>query len=358
MERIPLARPWIDERELEALRSVLESGQLVQGPKVEELETRIAARCGRRFGVAVSSGTAALELALIALEIGVDDEVICPSLSWPSPGHAIALRGATPRWLDVDAASWNLDVEAIEGARSPRSKALIAIDQFGNPVDAAALEAKSRGLLLIEDAACALGSAFSAERACGSLGLISCLSFHPRKLLTTGEGGMCLCDDPALAETLRILRNHGQRRPGEFVRASGNYRLSEVAAAIGLVQLDKLDALIEERRFWAKRYRETLDLEFQRCPAGAHHNVQTLGALLPPRFDASARDQLLTEVREEGVELGRLSYGMHRLASLETAAAPCPRSDDILARGLALPLLPGMSEAQFQRVVVSLVRRL
>jgi len=218
----------------------------VQGALVERFEHAVAALVGRRHAVAVSSGTSALQLALKALQIGPGDEVLCPALSWPSPAHAVRVAGAKARFVDVDQDEWNSSAEALRAARNGSTRAAIVIDQFGNPARAEEIRAALGALPIIEDAACALGSRF-ANGPCGSLGKVSCLSFHPRKILTTGEGGMCLTDDDDIAEKLRMLRNHGQLR-GEFVVAAGNSRMTEIAAALGLAQLQRLDDIIVRRR--------------------------------------------------------------------------------------------------------------
>jgi len=203
---IPLAKPWIGEDEQRAVSAVLQSGQLVQGALVERFEHSVAALTGRRHAVAVSSGTSALQLALRALQIGPGDEVLCPALSWPSPAHAIRVAGAKVRFVDVDQDEWNSSAEALRAARTGNTKAAIVIDQFGNPVRAEQIREALGSLPIIEDAACALGSRFTSGP-CGGLGRVSCVSFHPRKILTTGEGGICLTDDDDLAEQLRMTRS-------------------------------------------------------------------------------------------------------------------------------------------------------
>ena len=345
---IRLAKPWIGEDEQRAVAAVLESGQLVQGALVERFEQAVAALVGRRHAVAVSSGTAALQLSLKALQVGPGDEVACPALSWPSPAHAIRLAGAKVRFVDVDPGEWNSTAEALREARSGNTKAAIVIDQFGNPARAAEIRDALGSLPIIEDAACALGSRF-ATGPCGSLGKVSCLSFHPRKILTTGEGGMCLTDDDDIAEKLRVLRNHGQLR-GEFVVAAANARMTEIAAALGLAQLQRMDEIVSRRRELAALYREALgaDLELQSTPAGAESNYQTLGALLPPGYD---RDTVREKLKELGVEAGLLSFAVHKLGSFAGSEISLPIAEHIAARGLALPLYPQMRNAEVGEVV-------
>lgn len=345
---IRLAKPWIGEDEQRAVAAVLESGQLVQGALVERFELAVAALVGRKHAIAVSSGTAALQLALKVIQVGPGDEVLCPALSWPSPAHASRLAGAKVRFVDVDPDEWNSTAESLRAARSGNTKAAIVIDQFGNPARAAEIQAALGALPIIEDAACALGSRF-ANGPCGSLGTISCLSFHPRKVLTTGEGGMCLTDDDDIAEKLQILRNHGQLRD-EFVVAAGNYRMTEIAAALGLAQLQRLDNIVSRRREIAAFYRDTLreDLGVQKTPAGAESNYQTFGVLLPHGHD---RDAVRDKMKDRGVEAGLLSFAIHKLGSFAGSNASMPIAEHVAARGLALPLFAQMRNNEAQEVV-------
>ena len=349
---IRLAKPWIGEVERRAVADVLESGQLVQGALVARFEQAIAALVGRRHGVAVSSGTSALQLALKALQVGPGDDVLCPALSWPSPAHAIRVAGAKVRFVDIDSGEWNSRAEALREARSGSTKAAIVIDQFGNPARAQEIREALGSLPIIEDAACALGSRF-ADGPCGSLGVVSCLSFHPRKILTTGEGGMCLTDDDDIADKLRTLRNHGQLG-GEFVVAAGNSRMTEIAAALGLAQLQRLDEIFGRRRELASLYAKALDgaLDIQVTPEGAVSNYQTFGAILPQGF---ARRSVCEKLRDRGIEAGVLSFAIHKLGSFVGNDASLPIAEHIATRGIALPLYPQMRNAEVEEVVHALL---
>jgi len=346
-----LAKPWIGEDEQRAVAAVLESGQLVQGPHVERFEHAVAALVGRKHAVAVSSGTAALQLALKALQVGPGDEVICPALSWPSPAHAIRMAGAKVQFIDVDEDEWNGSPESFGAARTPETKAAIIIDQFGNPARVAQIREALGALPMIEDAACALGSRFS-NGPCGSFGTVSCLSFHPRKVLTTGEGGMCLTDDDDLADKLRMLRNHGQLA-GQFVVAAGNFRMTEMAAALGLAQLKRLDEILTRRRELASLYRATLDPEIrlQSVPEGSQSNFQTLGVVLPQGTDRNTVRQVMAE---RGVETGLLSFAIHKLGSFTGSRASLPIAEHLAAWGIALPLYPQMRNAEVEQVAIVL----
>ena len=349
---IRLAKPWIGEDERRAVTAVLESGQLVQGALVERFEQAVAALLGRRHGVAVSSGTSALQLALKTLQVGTGDDVLCPALSWPSPAHAIRVAGAKVRFIDVDPGEWNSTAEAFREARSGSTKVAIVIDQFGNPARAEEIRDALGSLPIVEDAACALGSRF-ATGPCGSLGVVSCLSFHPRKVLTTGEGGMCLTDDDDIADKLRTLRNHGQLG-GEFVVAAGNARMTEIAAALGLAQLRRLDEILGRRRELAALYAKALDgvLDVQRTADGAESNYQTFGAILPQGF---ARKSVCEKLHEKGVEAGVLSFAIHKLGSFAGSDASLPIAEHLATRGMALPLYPQMKNAEVEEVVHALL---
>ena len=348
---IRLTKPWIGEDEQRAVAAVLESGQLVQGVLVERFEHAVAALVGRRHAIAVSSGTSALQIALRALQIGPGDEVLCPALSWPSPAHAVRVAGAKVRFVDVDQDEWNSSAETLRAARGGNTQAAIVIDQFGNPARADEIRGALGALPIIEDAACALGSRF-VNAPCGTLGEVSCLSFHPRKVLTTGEGGMCLTDDDDLAEQLRMLRNHGQLR-GAFVVAAGNSRMTEIAAALGLAQLQRLDEIVSRRRELATLYREALEgqMDLQKTPAGAESNYQTFGVVLPQGYE---RDTVRAKLRKLGVEAGVLSFAIHKLGSFTGSNASLPIAEHIAARGIALPLYPQMRNAEVEEVVRSL----
>lgn len=357
---IPLARPKLGESELQAVAEVLRSGQLVSGASVRRFEDAMAARCHRAHAVAVSSGTSALELALAAVGVGAgadDAQVIVPALTWPSPAHAIVLQGAVPVLVDVHETRWNTPGELYRAARNDRTRAAIVIDQLGNPAPRDEVEAALHGVPIIEDAACALGSTFADGSPCGSLGTISCLSFHPRKLVATGEGGMCLTDDASIAERLRMLRNHGQRAPGDFAEPSGNHRLTEVAAALGLAQLQRLDAIVDERRRLADRYRAGLPgLTFQESAPGARANQQTIGALLP---DGTDRDTVLASLASQGVQAGPLSYALSRVPTVASRALVSSnpvRAERIVDTAIALPAYEGMTEGE-QSLVIDAVSR-
>ena len=364
---IRLAQPYTDQREADALRETLDSGMLVQGERVRAFEAAVARRLGDPppEAVAVSNGTVALELALAALGVGPGDEVIVPAVSWPSPGHAVLLRGAVPVLVDIDPHTWNLDPARLPSLRTARTRAVIAIDQFGVPADIPAVRAACPGVAVLEDAACALGSSLHGV-ACGVLGDLGTFSFHPRKVITTGEGGMVTTRDAAFATRLRTLRNHGLRGPGDFVEAGSNARLSELQAAVGVAQCEKLDEILTRRVALAARMREAVDLRWQRAPAGAVVNHQTLGFTIPHSSPGdlaglrARRDAVIAALRADGVEAGILSYALHRLpafaAHAVNAARSFPVADAVVDGGIAAPLHPRMTEADADAVIAALRR--
>lgn len=328
---------------------------LVQGAQVEAFEERLCERTGYGYAVVVSSGTAALYLALRAQGVGTGHRVFCPALSWPSPAHAARLVGATLRLVDIHEESWNSEASDVqEAAHSSLSTPalqdhFIAIDQFGNPCDLDAIGKVAGGALLL-DAACSLGSSDPNRRKAHEAGSapVACLSFHPRKVITTGEGGACLTDDEGLARALRSLRNHGQSAPGVFINAGHNFRLTEFAAALGKEQLERLDEQLAARRHIAECYRQAFEgaLACQRIREGCRWNVQTFGVLV----EAGVRDLFVERLRQAGVQAGILSYALSQIGSLE-GVEPCPVAERVAASGVALPVFASMSAQQISQVV-------
>jgi perosamine synthetase len=354
------------EEEREAVARVLDSGRLVLGPEVEQFEAELARLCGVPHAVAVSSGTAALHLALWALGVGSGDEVVVPALTFPAPAAAALAVGATPVPADVDEASWNLSVEALRAALGPRTRAVIVVDQFGAPADWHALpSAVPEGVAVIEDAACALAASFGG-RPCGSFGDVATLSFHPRKVVTTGEGGAVLTRRGEIADRVRALRDHGRLR-GTFATWGLNLRLGEVQAAIGRCQLARLSGLVDRREALAQRYisaltsgeARDLGLACQRAPAGARSSWQTFAVLLPERA-AATRAQLLDSLASESIEATVASYCLPRIEPyrkvMTRTAADVPVSAAVDERGIALPLHPRMAEHDVDLVIAALGR--
>lgn len=351
--RVRLAQPALDDAEGAAIAAVLESGMLVQGAVVERFERAVAERVGRKHAIAVTNGTAALELALECLDAR-GKEVLVPDLTWPSPAHAALRAGAQLVLSDVDPQHWNVTPELAERGASDATRIAIVVDQFGVPADVEGIARALPQAQVIEDAACAIGSTLSG-RAAGSLGLVSTLSFHPRKVITTGEGGMLLTDEPELAARARMLRNHGQKGPGDFGAAGPNLRLTEMQAAMGLVQLGKLEAIVQRRQAIGARYREVLGAPaLQTLLPGTGWNHQTFGLLLGEGEDPGA---LIAAMRDRGIECGRLSYALHTLPSLSAARhGLLTNAEAILSRAIALPLHTRMSDEDVEDVLAALGR--
>ena len=352
---IRLARPDVGRAEAEAVAEVLESGQLTMGPKVAEFEAELARACGRPHAVAVSSGTAALHLAVLALRLEPGDEVIVPAYTFPATANVVALAGARPVLVDVDPPTMNLDVARVADAVTPRTRAVLAVHLFGRPLAweelAAALPER---VVVVEDAAGALG-ARRGDRPCGGLGRMGCLSFHPRKIVTTGEGGAVTTGDGELADAVRRLRHHGIEPHGEFeIRRPGlNYRLSDILCAVGIPQVRRLDELLVARERVAAAYTERLTgvVETPTAAAGDRHGWQAYVV----RVDR--RDTVRAALAAAGVEPQIGTYALHRLAAYADQG-PFPGADEAFSRALALPFYGAMSDADVDRVVDALVRAL
>jgi dTDP-4-amino-4,6-dideoxygalactose transaminase len=268
---IPVRRPWLGEEEAEAAAEAVRSGWVAQGPRVAEFEAAFAAATGTEHAIAVSSCTTALHLALVGAGVGAGDEVVVPSLSFIATANAARYVGATPVFADVEPATQNLTATTVEPVLTPATRAVIVVDQGGTPADLDSLRAlcEPRGIAVVEDAACAIGATYQGKPA-GSGAAFAAFSFHPRKVITTGEGGMVTVRDAEVAARLRRLREHGMnvsaaerhasRQPilEQYTEVGFNYRMTDVQAAVGLVQLRKLDAVVARRRELAARYRALL----------------------------------------------------------------------------------------------------
>jgi perosamine synthetase len=324
--------PLLGDDEAMAAAEAVRSGWVAQGPRVARFEAEFAAAVGAAHGVAVSSCTTGLHLALLAVGVGPGDEVIVPSLSFIATANAARYVGATPVFADVELATGNLTVETIDAVRTPRTRAVIAVHQGGVPFDVAALRAAATewGVALVEDAACAAGSTIRSGhldgKPVGTGALIAAWSFHPRKLITTGEGGMITVDNGEWATRLRRLREHGMNVSAADRHASAqpileayletgyNYRMTDIQAAIGLVQLGKLDAIVAQRRALAARYHDLLaDVPGAvpvRDPAHGTTNYQSFWVLLTEEFRAG-RDEVLAALAAVGVSARRGIMASH-----------------------------------------------
>ena len=310
---IRLAWPDVGDEEARAVAEVLRSGFLTMGPKVAEFEDEIARACGVEHAVAVSSGTAALHLAVAALGLGPGDEVLVPAYTFPATANVVVLAGATPRLVEVDPATMSATPETFAAAVGPKTRAAFAVHLFGRPLDWDAVrDALPKSTVLVEDAAGALGASYRG-RPCGSLGVMGCLSFHPRKIVTTGEGGAVTTNHDELADAIRRLRHHGidQADSADIERPGPNYRLADVLCAVGIPQLRRLDGLLAERTRIAEGYAERLrDLvEVPSADEGDVHGWQAYVVQL------DRRDEALQALRDAGIEAQIGTYALHRLAA-------------------------------------------
>ncbi len=370
--RIPVAKPSFDEREERLLLETLRSGWVTQGPRVADFERAFAARVGAAEAVAVSNGTTALFLALHALGVGPGDEVIVPSLSFIATANAVVHCGATPVFVDVEPSTCNLDPDLLEEAVTPRTKALMPVHQLGLPadLDRIAAVAARHGLAVLEDAACAVGALYRGKPI-GSAGNPACFSFHPRKVIVTGEGGMITTDDRALAGRLRLLRHQGMsvsdlerhaaaRVIVEEYRVIGyNFRLSDLQAAVGIAQLEKLDAFLAKRRAIAERYHAALSempaLEPPRLPAGATPNWQSYLVRLRGA-DREARDRLLDALARRGVATRPGLMAIHAQPCYAGAriAGSLRHTEEATAQTFILPMYTDLTQADQSLVIEAL----
>jgi perosamine synthetase len=355
---ISLAHPSLGPAELDAIRAVLDSGQLVSGRWVEELEARVAQLTRCAHAVAVSSGTAALHLALLALDIGPGDEVIVPDFTFPATANVVRIVGATPVLVDIDLATFNLDPTQLDGACAPRTRAIIPVHLFGLPCDMTAVlrVAGEFGLSVIEDAACALGASFDG-RPCGSIGTVGCFSYHPRKIVTSGEGGVVVTDDRHLAAEVRTLRNHGfsQSDGSESVlsRPGLNYRMSDIHAALGTIQTQQLGDFLARRREIATWYFDALgDCPGIRLPQrSAQHTYQSFVVLLDPSLD---RRRVMENLAVRGIQTTIGTYAVSLQPAYADAGASNHNSRVAARQAMSLPLHIQLTQNDIDQVASAL----
>lgn len=358
-----LTVPWLDDDEVDAVAAILGTGYLTQGPVAARFEQLIADYVGSERAIATSSCTTALHLALEALGIMPGDEVIVPDFTFPATANVVVQCGAMPVLVDIDPGTFNALPDAIEAAITDRTRAIMVVHAFGQcaPMDEINFIAAAAGVPVIEDAACALGATYKGRQA-GSLSEVACFSFHPRKVITTGEGGMITTSDQALADRMRLLSTHGGRRGElfvEFDEAGFNYRLSDINAAVGVAQMKKLTMILEQRRALAAVYTAALaDVVGVRPPITApdcEHTFQSYVVMLDEGID---RDDVIRRLRAADVETTLGTYALHsepfftRMLGIDDAALP--NASAAFARSLTLPLYPGMTEVDVLRVVKAL----
>ena len=371
---IPVARPFVGEEEEQGVVSVLRSGWLTQGAQVAAFEAKFAEYVGCEHAIAVSSCTTALQLALWACGVGPGDEVICPSFSFIATANCIAYIGAKAVFADIDLATYNIDPAAVEALISPRTKAILAVHQIGLPAEMNAMRviADKHGLMLIEDAACAIGSEYEGALIGSPIGDLACFSFHPRKIMTTGEGGMITTRHAPMAERIRRLRQHAMS-VSDTVRHNAkqivteaydeigfNYRMTDMQAAVGIVQLSRLSALLERRRYLAQQYTDAFRgvswLETPYVPEHCSHNYQSY--MIRLLGDAvERRTEIMQGLLEKNISTRRAVMAIHRERPYvhekwdERLPQTCTATDG----GIILPLFHQMTDGEQAYVISALL---
>jgi perosamine synthetase len=370
---IPVARPYVGAEEEDAVVQVLRSGWLSQGQRVAEFEREFAHFVGAKHAVAVSSCTTALHLGFIAAGIGPGDEVLCPSLSFIATANSIRYVGATPVFVDIDPVTFNLDPSRLEEAITPRTRAILVVHQIGLPAALAEISeiANRHNLLVIEDAACAIGSSYQGQRIGMPHSFLACFSFHPRKILTTGEGGMVTTSDEKVATRIRHLRQHAMntsdltRHQSQKVvletydEVGYNFRMTDMQAAVGLVQLRRVDGFIERRRDLAKRYSQGLErlgwLIPPSEPQGSRHNFQSYMARLAKDAPVS-RDELMQRLLDRRISTRRGIMATHREPPYRDQRwdRTLPETDAVTEECIILPLFHQMTDLDQEFVLASI----
>jgi dTDP-4-amino-4,6-dideoxygalactose transaminase len=356
---VPLTGP----EELQLVQGVLESGFLTQGPRAAELERLVAEHVGVDSAFAVSSATTGLHLALVGAGVKPGDEVVIPDFSFPATANVVVQQGAIPVFVDIDLATFNLDPAQLETAITSRTAAIMPVHAFGLTADMDPINeiAGRHGIPVIEDAACALGATYHGREA-GNLSMAGVFSFHPRKIITTAEGGMITTSDEALAERIRVLRSHGAVRGSHFmsfIDAGYNYRLSDVHAAIGVAQMPRLDYILRRRREVAAEYDAALaDIQGVRSPgvpSGLQHSYQSYVVLLDEDID---RDLVIDAMKADDVEVTLGTYSMHLQPYFrERFHIPdeaLPAGTRAQASALTIPLYPQLTSTDVEKVVSTL----
>lgn len=346
MDPIPVARPVIGQDEISAVTAVLESGMLASGDRVLEFERKFADYCGTTHAVAISNGTAALHAALLAADIGPGDEVIVPSFSFFATASAVSMCGARPVFADVDESTFTISPSQVEERVTPKTKAVVGVHLFGQPFDVTAVQdtCEKHNLKLIEDAAQAHGALFNGEKT-GGVGHMGCFSFYATKNMTTGEGGMVTTSEKAYAERLRLIINHGQTEKYLHARLGYNYRMTDMAAALGIVQLKKLEKFNMRRRKNAEYYNAHLSVKGLVTPAvvpGTQHVYHQYVVRLTEEFPVT-RDEFIRHLATKGIGSAvHYPTPIHR-QPLYLAAHdpdPCPVSTRLASSVLSLPVHP------------------
>jgi perosamine synthetase len=372
MMEIPLARPYTDEAEVAAAADVIRSGWVSQGARAAEFEQLVAGYTGARFAIATNSCTSALHLSLYLQGVGPGDEVICPSFTCFATANAIRHVGALPAFVEIDPRTFNLDPEAVAAAVGPRTRAIMAVHQIGLAADMdPILEVAGRhGLVVVEDGATALGGEYRGKRI-GALGSPTAFSFHPRKIITTGEGGMITTGDESLAERARIVRSHGasvsdlERHKARgtiyaaYPEVGFNYRLTDIQAAVGVEQMKKLPRILALKQEIGRWYDEHLarieEIEAPFVPPYAVHSYQSYLITLKPRFGID-RDALLRQMAARGISCRHGIAPMHWEPYYRQLypGLRLPITEEVSRTTMFLPIFPGMTETELRYIVENL----
>jgi len=360
---IPIVRPILGDEEVAAVREVLASGMLAQGPKVKAFESAFAKDVGRKQGIAVANGTEALHIALAAHGIGAGNEVLIPPLTFFATASTVLQCGARPVFVDVTRDSYSMDPAKVAAAITRKTAAIMPVHLYGQTaeMDPVLEAARSQGLPVIEDAAQAHGAEYHGKKA-GNLGDTACFSFYATKNMTTGEGGMIVTDNDEIADKARLLRDHGQASKYQHVLVGYNYRMTEIAAAIGLVQLQKLDGWVKQRRANAAALTKGLEgIDGLVPPSEGNWMVHSYYQYIVRREDSFpiSRDEIVRLLTEDGVG-SRPSYPMplyqqKALRDLRIRGR-CPVAEDVVPRLFELPVHPGVGPTEVERILAAVER--
>lgn len=373
-KELQLTFPSFDETEIDAVRQCLDSKWVTQGPMVKAFEQAVAKAHQLPHALATTSCTAALHLAALALGLGPGDEVIVPAFTWVTSAHSAEYVGAKAVLCDIDLNTFNIDPVALEAAITPRTKAVVVVHLFGlaAPMKEILAITKPRGIKVIEDAACAIGTRY-AGKPIGAMGDLGCFSFHPRKVVTTGEGGAVTTADDKLATLVASFRNHGASpdpahanvpfRPwhmARFDRIGFNLRLSDIQAAVGVAQMKKLDALLAERQHRAMRYQELLStipaLVRPSTPPDCGHTYQSYVVRVPA--GNALRNKIMERLQAANIQSRPGTHAVHRLGYYKDRygyqAGDFPRAVEAEDTTITLPIFPGMTDADQDLVVATL----
>jgi len=356
---IPVAEPYFDEQAVANVVQAVRTGWISsRGSFIPEFEEGFAGYCGAKYGVATSNGTCALHLALTVLGIGLGDEVIVPSLTFVATANAVRHARAKPVFVDSDPYYWCLDPEKLAAKITPNTKAIIPVHLYGHPcdMDAIADSARKHNLHVIEDAAQAHGAEYKGKKV-GSFGEIACFSFYGNKMITTGEGGMCLTSDPELAERMKLLRGHAMSPTKKYWHdfVGFNYRMTNMQAGVGVAQLGKLDQFIEKKRAIARWYQDGLTELAGQGRIRLHPEVAWAKATywmycIVVEDGFVSRDELARRLEEVGVETRPFFYPIHILPPYRDGES-LPVSEEIAARGINLPSGVGLTREDVEMIV-------